>query len=87
MFMKLELIYLIFKVNYFTLHCRAVASGGLGGLKPISTRGDTLSPPSTTSPPGLSDLATALHIKEKKISWEPFRIGLLNSTANPAQFG
>ena len=27
---------------------------------PISTRGDTLSPPSTTSPPGISDLATAL---------------------------
>ena len=26
------------------------------------------------------------HIKEKK-TWEPFRICLLNSTANPAQFG
>ena len=25
--------------------------------------------------------------KEKKKSWEPFRICLLNSTANPAQFG
>ena len=29
-------------------------------VNPISTRGDTLSPPSTTSPPGFSDLATAL---------------------------
>ena len=27
------------------------------------------------------------YIKEKKKSWEPFRICLLNSTANPAQFG
>ena len=26
-------------------------------------------------------------IKVKKKSWEPFRICLLNSTANPAQFG
>jgi hypothetical protein len=54
------------------IHIRAVASGGAGGAKappvfgrsvnPISTRGDTLSPPSTSSPPGFSDLATALHI-------------------------
>ena len=42
-------------------------SGGLGGLpvfgrsvNPISTRGDTLSPPRTTSHPGFSDLVTAL---------------------------
>ena len=27
------------------------------------------------------------YVKEKKKSWEPFRIFLLNSTANPAQFG
>ena len=26
-------------------------------------------------------------LKRKKISWEPFRSCLLNSTANPAQFG
>jgi hypothetical protein len=29
-------------------------------VNPISTRGDPLSPPSTTSPPGFSDLVTAL---------------------------
>ena len=29
---------------------------------PISIRGDTLSPPSTTRPPGISDLATALQV-------------------------
>ncbi len=44
--------------------------GGWGGaiappvfgrsVNPISTRGDTSSPPSTTSPPGFSDLAMAL---------------------------
>ena len=43
--------------------------GGWGGFsppifgrsaKPILTRGDTLSPPSTTSPPGFSDLVTTL---------------------------
>ena len=48
--------------------CRKVGAGG-GALappifgrsaNPILTRGDTLSPPSTTSPPGISDLATAL---------------------------
>ena len=27
-----------------------------------------------------------INIKEKKNFWEPFRICLLNSTANPAQF-
>ena len=49
---------------------RPVASGGAGGARapplfvrsvnPISTRGGTLSPPSTMCPPGFSDLATAL---------------------------
>ena len=49
---------------------RPVASGGAGGalaspvfgrsIHPISTRVGTLSPPITTSPPGFSDLATAL---------------------------
>ena len=52
---------------------RAVARWGLGGAlalpifgrsaNPILTRGDTLSPPSTTSPPGISDLATALGLR------------------------
>ena len=49
---------------------RPVASGGAGGacapplfdrsVNPISTRGGTLSPPSTTCPPAFSELATAL---------------------------
>ena len=58
--------------------CRPVASGGAGGARapplfdrsvnPISTRGGTLSPPSTMCPPGFSDLATALFIKEALIN-------------------
>ena len=55
---------------------RAVASGGAGGrglsppvfgrsVNPISTRGGTLSPPSTKSlPPGFSELATALSVEQ-----------------------
>ena len=39
-------------------------------VNPISTRGDTLSPPSTTSPPGFSDLATALYWNGNQNSWE-----------------
>ena len=55
------------------MNVRPVASGGAGGARvpplfgrsanPISTRGGgTLSPPSTTCPPGFSDLATALNV-------------------------
>ena len=54
-----------------TLSDRPVASGGAEGacvpplfersVNPISTRGGTLSPPSTMCPPGFSDLATALN--------------------------
>ena len=41
---------------------RALAPPIFGrSANPISTRGDTLSPPSTTSPPKISDLATALN--------------------------
>ena len=48
---------------------KGISEGGQGrqsppffgrSVNPISTRGDALSPPSTTSPPGFSDLATAL---------------------------
>ena len=39
----------------------AMALPGFGrSVNPISTRGGTISPPSTTSPLGFSDLATAL---------------------------
>ena len=63
-----KLVSFCFVVQYVF---RAVASGrgGLGAsglqclgrsVNPISTRGSTLSPPSITSPPGFSDLATGL---------------------------
>ena len=54
---------------------RPVASRGAGGARapplfgrsvnPISTRGGTLSPPSSTCHPGFSDLATALEGNDK----------------------
>ena len=58
-------------------YSRPVASGGARGacapplfdqsVNPISTRGSTLSPPSTMCPPGFSDLATALSNRLKRI--------------------
>ena len=54
---------------------RAVASGGAGGaiappvfgqtVNPISTKGADYTHHSTTSPPGISDLATGLHVYGK----------------------
>ena len=55
------------KINDLCQGRRKVGAGGAlappifgRSANPILTRGDTLSPPSTTSPPGISDLATAL---------------------------
>ena len=55
------------------MHSRPVASGGAGGalappvfgqtVNPISTRGADYTHHSTTSPPGISDLATGLVMK------------------------
>ena len=71
-FSKLSInIWLMRLLAILFCYCRAVARWGLRGAiappifgrlaNPISTRGDTLSPPSTTSPPKISDLATALY--------------------------
>ena len=46
----------------------AAASPDFGGsVNPISTRGDTLSPPSTTCPPGFLTLAACLWVEVKKV--------------------
>ena len=61
---------------------RAGLSRGTGGalatpvfgrsVNPISTRGDTLSPPNTTSTPGFSDLSTALRLSTQHIMRDYF---------------
>ena len=64
-----------------TIYTRArpVASGGAGGaivspvfgqtVNPISTRGADYAHHSTTSPPGFSDIATALSERPKPLLW------------------
>ena len=78
----LSLLSIEFNVSILDIpQYRAVARWGWGGFSPpifgrsanpISTRGDTLSPPSTTSPPGISDLATALYLIEFPFSYSEY---------------
>ena len=51
-------------------------------VNPISTRGGTLSPPNTTSPPGFSDLVTALHkIQLNEFETDPYFLQNFQSNA------
>ena len=70
-------MYFIFHVIIIVRHAARWEAGGAaappdfgGSVNPISTRGDTLSPPSTTCPPGFLTLGASLLCSEV---CEPFR--------------